>query len=279
MEFEKRKRMDMTMQGRKRQNSLNDVQSLDINYNGFQNYLSSPINEIQRNFLNAHPSNSIALAGMEPIPLQNTCYSTMTSLLDSNQLIDSTGTVSDDIKSLGSTRSTEKSELAWKPFGTVVTPELEMNFGLVPNTLSDFSTNQPSITDVKEYTSMKTQPTTSDLPCTFQFHQDSLHSKPSLSLETKPLHHVRSQSLSAMFDKGILNPQVPKIPRQRRFSENPPMEQKSDMENIPRKQTLKFDNDMYTPHWVRYHGSKKEGYCDLCKPGKWLQLKTSAFWY
>jgi hypothetical protein len=125
--------------------------------------------------------------------------------------------------------------------------------------------------------------TSPNLPACFSFNRDHLHSNNSWDfspvLETIPAQRTRSQSLSVIFDKGILNPQVPKIPRQRRFSENPPMEQKSDMENIPRKQTLKFDNDMYTPHWVRYHGSKKEGYCDLCKPGKWLQLKTSAFWY
>jgi hypothetical protein len=60
----------------------------------------------------------------------------------------------------------------------------------------------------------------------------------------------------------------------------PPMPDEEEGEEAkPRKQTLKFENDMYTPHWVRYQGSKKEGYCDLCKPGRWLQLKTSAYWY
>jgi hypothetical protein len=46
----------------------------------------------------------------------------------------------------------------------------------------------------------------------------------------------------------------------------------------PRKQVLKFTNDQYTPTWVRFSGAKKEGLCDLCTPGKWLQLKNSAFW-
>ncbi|KAJ3274957.1 hypothetical protein HDV01_001821 [Terramyces sp. JEL0728] len=47
----------------------------------------------------------------------------------------------------------------------------------------------------------------------------------------------------------------------------------------PRPQSLKSENDLYTPRWVRYSGSRKEGMCELCKPEKWLQLKDSAFWY
>ncbi|KAJ3257913.1 hypothetical protein HK103_004204 [Boothiomyces macroporosus] len=46
-----------------------------------------------------------------------------------------------------------------------------------------------------------------------------------------------------------------------------------------RAQDLKFESDLYTPKMVRNTGSKKEGFCDLCKPGRWLQLKNSAFWY
>ncbi|KAJ3159335.1 hypothetical protein HK101_001100 [Irineochytrium annulatum] len=47
----------------------------------------------------------------------------------------------------------------------------------------------------------------------------------------------------------------------------------------PRKQKVRFDGDLYTPTWVRFEGQRKEGFCDLCpKPGRWLQLKNSAFW-
>ncbi|KAJ3135775.1 hypothetical protein HK101_004084 [Irineochytrium annulatum] len=53
-----------------------------------------------------------------------------------------------------------------------------------------------------------------------------------------------------------------------------------DDDGKPRKQRLRFDGDLYTPTWVRYDGQRKEGFCDLCPaPGKWLQLKNSAFWY
>ncbi|KAI8084423.1 uncharacterized protein B0P05DRAFT_535527 [Gilbertella persicaria] len=54
---------------------------------------------------------------------------------------------------------------------------------------------------------------------------------------------------------------------------------RNDPEARPRKQKLRFVGDKYTPQWVRYNGQSKEGLCDTCKPGKWLQLKNSAYWY
>ncbi|KAJ2380043.1 hypothetical protein GGI23_007866 [Coemansia sp. RSA 2559] len=47
----------------------------------------------------------------------------------------------------------------------------------------------------------------------------------------------------------------------------------------PRRQKIRFNDDMYTPMWVRGNGQQKEGFCDTCAAGKWLQLKNSAFWY
>ncbi|KAI9492010.1 hypothetical protein BDB00DRAFT_830727 [Zychaea mexicana] len=52
-----------------------------------------------------------------------------------------------------------------------------------------------------------------------------------------------------------------------------------DPEARPRRQKLRYVGDKYTPQWVRYNGQAKEGLCDTCQPGKWLQLKNSAFWY
>ncbi|KAI8098961.1 uncharacterized protein BX664DRAFT_381599 [Halteromyces radiatus] len=54
---------------------------------------------------------------------------------------------------------------------------------------------------------------------------------------------------------------------------------KTDPEARPRRQKLRFEGDMYTPKWVRYNGQSKEGLCDTCQPGRWLQLKNSAYWY
>jgi len=53
----------------------------------------------------------------------------------------------------------------------------------------------------------------------------------------------------------------------------------SDPDVVPHEQELRFDGDLYTPRWVRGHGNKREGWCGICKPGRWLVLKNSAFWY
>ncbi|KAF1919157.1 hypothetical protein BDU57DRAFT_527235 [Ampelomyces quisqualis] len=53
----------------------------------------------------------------------------------------------------------------------------------------------------------------------------------------------------------------------------------SDPDLLPHEQDLRFNGDFYTPRWVRGHGNKREGWCGLCKPGRWLVLKNSAFWY
>lgn len=52
-----------------------------------------------------------------------------------------------------------------------------------------------------------------------------------------------------------------------------------DPDLVPHEQELRNEGDLYTPKWVRGHGSKREGWCGLCKPGRWLVLKNSAFWY
>lgn len=46
-----------------------------------------------------------------------------------------------------------------------------------------------------------------------------------------------------------------------------------------RPQALRFPGDLYTPPYIRNHGPLREGWCGICKPGKWLVLKNSAFWY
>ncbi|KAL2128139.1 hypothetical protein VTI74DRAFT_9610 [Chaetomium olivicolor] len=53
----------------------------------------------------------------------------------------------------------------------------------------------------------------------------------------------------------------------------------SDPDLVPHEQDLRFEGDLYTPKWVRGHGNKREGWCGICKPGRWLVLKNSAFWY
>lgn len=50
-------------------------------------------------------------------------------------------------------------------------------------------------------------------------------------------------------------------------------------DDVPRKQDVRFDGDLYTPMWVRKKGDVKEGWCDLCPEPRWLILKNSAYWY
>ncbi|OLY80888.1 Meiotic expression up-regulated protein 26 [Smittium mucronatum] len=82
-------------------------------------------------------------------------------------------------------------------------------------------------------------------------------------------------------------PRVPNIPgvtaspklSNRRLSAPELMSNSKDINLIPRRQKLRFPDDLYTPTWVRNTGQLKEGFCDTCSPGKWMQLKNSAYWY
>ncbi|KAI4184562.1 MAG: hypothetical protein L6R41_004660 [Letrouitia leprolyta] len=62
-------------------------------------------------------------------------------------------------------------------------------------------------------------------------------------------------------------------------SSPPPEDFDCEESMMPRAQDLRFEGDMYTPRYVRGHGNKREGWCGTCKPGRWLVLKNSAFWY
>jgi Domain of unknown function (DUF4451) len=61
----------------------------------------------------------------------------------------------------------------------------------------------------------------------------------------------------------------------------PPLEdmKPDDADLTPHEQELRFEGDLYTPRFVRGHGNKREGWCGICKPGRWLVLKNSAYWY
>ena len=45
------------------------------------------------------------------------------------------------------------------------------------------------------------------------------------------------------------------------------------------QQCPRFPGDLYTPTFIRKEGKAREGWCGLCRPGRWLVLKNSAFWY
>ncbi|CAD6569690.1 MAG: hypothetical protein ASARMPREDX12_002883 [Alectoria sarmentosa] len=57
------------------------------------------------------------------------------------------------------------------------------------------------------------------------------------------------------------------------YSLNPPPSDEA------RRQSLRFPTDLYTPAYIRNYGIEREGWCGICRPGRWLVLKNSAFWY
>lgn len=67
--------------------------------------------------------------------------------------------------------------------------------------------------------------------------------------------------------------------REKQLSPPPEDMNPEDPQLKPHEQDLRFDSDLYTPKWVRGHGNRREGWCGICKPGRWLVLKNSAFWY
>lgn len=53
----------------------------------------------------------------------------------------------------------------------------------------------------------------------------------------------------------------------------------SDPDLRPCEQELRFEGDLHTPRFVRGLGNKREGWCGICKPGRWLVMKNSGYWY
>ncbi|KAI4723508.1 hypothetical protein E4T48_00220 [Aureobasidium sp. EXF-10727] len=53
----------------------------------------------------------------------------------------------------------------------------------------------------------------------------------------------------------------------------------SDKTMLPQRRNLKDPNHLYMPRWIRGDGKQREGWCGSCRPGKWLSLKRSTYWY
>ena len=82
-------------------------------------------------------------------------------------------------------------------------------------------------------------------------------------------HHFTGSSKPPDLFGPLLEDQIPP----------PPEDMDCEESERPRAQELRFEGDLYTPKYVRGHGNKREGWCGICKPGRWLVLKNSAFWY
>ncbi|KAK2923284.1 Transcription regulator Rua1, C-terminal [Fusarium oxysporum f. sp. vasinfectum] len=102
------------------------------------------------------------------------------------------------------------------------------------------------------------------------------------------LSHGLSRILQSNGDAACLNghyidladpPELYAALREKQVPPPPEDMNPEDPDMIPCEQELSFEGDLYTPRWVRGHGNKREGWCGICKPGRWLVLKSSAFWY
>ncbi|KAI5197217.1 hypothetical protein E4T39_07373 [Aureobasidium subglaciale] len=62
---------------------------------------------------------------------------------------------------------------------------------------------------------------------------------------------------------------------------DPPTEDMSpsDKTMVPQRRNLRDSNHLYMPRWIRGDGKQREGWCGQCRPGKWLSLKRSTYWY
>ena len=81
----------------------------------------------------------------------------------------------------------------------------------------------------------------------------------------RPLDTTSMPNLSASFHEFSLTP--------------PPPSPNGSPSLKPLQQCPRFPGDLYTPTFVRKEGKAREGWCGLCRPGRWLVLKNSAFWY
>lgn len=50
-----------------------------------------------------------------------------------------------------------------------------------------------------------------------------------------------------------------------------------DEELMPRREEPMFGGDIFTPGWVRGYGSRKEGFCGRCSPGKWHNIEDFTY--
>ncbi|EON69314.1 hypothetical protein W97_08574 [Coniosporium apollinis CBS 100218] len=106
-------------------------------------------------------------------------------------------------------------------------------------------------------------------------------SQPLPSQGPSHLHSAAKQHNSCSSQFAALSDAPDLYSSLRQEAANPPEEDMnpSDPKLVPHEQDLRFIGDLYTPRWVRGHGHKREGWCGLCQPGRWLVLKNSAFWY
>ena len=81
------------------------------------------------------------------------------------------------------------------------------------------------------------------------------------------------------FDANALTPHPPNLYQCTSRAPRPPAIDNTAIADPlnPRKQSARFEHDLYTPNWVRGHGNSRAGWCGYCT--SWHTLKDSAYWY
>lgn len=115
-------------------------------------------------------------------------------------------------------------------------------------------------------------PSSTYLPSNYDPMETMMHPSFARILHSSDPHHAHYSDLSDPPDLYAALREEQSMP--------PPEDMDpEDPEAKPHEQPGRFDGDLYTPKYVRFNGNRREGWCGICKPGRWLVLKNSAFWY
>ncbi|KAJ8662637.1 hypothetical protein O0I10_001600 [Lichtheimia ornata] len=130
---------------------------------------------------------------------------------------------------------------------------------------------QQNATHQYQPSSLVSTPTCFEASLTFSSQQPMEHE---FSFTYHPIQNVSNNN------DPMLASHIPPYPNDGNNKESPTLKQQTTIwgQNT-RYDTHESSQDHYTPRWVRYTGHRKEGFCESCKPGRWLQLKNSAYWY
>jgi hypothetical protein len=118
----------------------------------------------------------------------------------------------------------------------------------------------------------------------------------SLENDSPEIHTIKTKTLSSSSSHrpklAIVQPRTlapvsvlscPRIPPLNLPSQtrplSPPPEDLSPTSCTAPKENNITSHDSYTPKYSRGTKGHLEGFCGLCKPGRWLNMKTSAYWY
>jgi len=95
-----------------------------------------------------------------------------------------------------------------------------------------------------------------------------------LSTEDLPLTSPSGDHLLQDFPFGVYALAFTKEENSPSVDPSPP-----DTQTKPRRSSQRTSSNLYTPRWTRGAGAARQGWCGLCQPGRWLDLRNSEYWY